>query len=46
MFGATYIPAEQAGGDYYDCIQMSNNYCGFVVADVSLLNFQQYIYQI
>lgn len=34
-FGATYIPAEQAGGDYYDCIQMSNNYCGFVVADVS-----------
>lgn len=34
-FGATYIPAEQAGGDYYDCIQMSNNYWGFVVADVS-----------
>ena len=34
-FGATDIPAEQAGGDYYDCIQMSNNYWGFVVADVS-----------
>ncbi len=34
-FGATYMPAEQAGGDYYDCIQMSNNYWGFVVADVS-----------
>ncbi len=34
-FAATYIPAEQAGGDYYDSIQMSNNYWGFVVADVS-----------
>ena len=34
-FAATYIPAEQAGGDYYDTIQMSNNYWGFVVADVS-----------
>jgi sigma-B regulation protein RsbU (phosphoserine phosphatase) len=34
-FGATYIPAEQAGGDYYDCIAMSNGYYGFTVADVS-----------
>lgn len=34
-FGAAYIPAEHAGGDYYDCIQMSNNYWGFLVADVS-----------
>ncbi len=34
-FGAYYIPAEHAGGDYYDCIQMSNNYWGFLVADVS-----------
>lgn len=34
-FGALYIPAEQAGGDYYDCIEMSNNYWGFLVADVS-----------
>ena len=30
-----FFPAEQAGGDYYDTIQMSNNYWGFVVADVS-----------
>ncbi len=34
-FGAAYIPAEHAGGDYYDCIRMSNNYWGFLVADVS-----------
>ncbi|MGA1861752.1 SpoIIE family protein phosphatase [Deferribacter thermophilus] len=34
-FGAFYTPAEQAGGDYYDCIEMSNNYWGFTVADVS-----------
>lgn len=34
-FAAIYIPAEQAGGDYYDCIKMSNNYWGFLVADVS-----------
>lgn len=34
-FGAYYIPAEHAGGDYYDCIKMSNNYWGFLVADVS-----------
>ncbi|MCA1927970.1 MAG: PP2C family protein-serine/threonine phosphatase [Calditerrivibrio sp.] len=34
-FGALYIPAEHAGGDYYDCIQMSNGYWGFTVADVS-----------
>ena len=34
-FGALYIPAEHAGGDYYDCIKMSNNYWGFLVADVS-----------
>ena len=34
-FGAAYLPAEHAGGDYYDCIKMSNNYWGFLVADVS-----------
>ncbi|MDY6821254.1 MAG: SpoIIE family protein phosphatase [Deferribacterota bacterium] len=34
-FGATYIPTEDVGGDYYDYIEMSNNYCGFLVADVS-----------
>lgn len=34
-FGALYIPAEQSGGDYYDCISMSNNFWGFLVADVS-----------
>lgn len=34
-FGAFYTPAEQAGGDYYDCIEMSNGYYGFAVADVS-----------
>lgn len=34
-FGAFYTPAEQAGGDYYDCIEMSNGYWGFTVADVS-----------
>jgi len=34
-FGALYVPAEQAGGDYYDCIAMSNGYYGFTVADVS-----------
>jgi sigma-B regulation protein RsbU (phosphoserine phosphatase) len=34
-FGAFYTPAEQAGGDYYDCIKMSNGYYGFTVADVS-----------
>lgn len=34
-FGAFYTPADQAGGDYYDCIEMSNNYWGFTVADVS-----------
>ena len=34
-FGAIYIPAEQSGGDYYDCISMSNNFWGFLVADVS-----------
>lgn len=34
-FGSAYIPAEHAGGDYYDCIEMSNNYWGFLVADVS-----------
>ncbi|MGA1847015.1 SpoIIE family protein phosphatase [Deferribacter abyssi] len=34
-FAAFYTPAEQAGGDYYDCIEMSNGYWGFTVADVS-----------
>ena len=34
-FGAFYTPAEQAGGDYYDIITMSNGYYGFTVADVS-----------
>ncbi len=34
-FGSLYIPAEHAGGDYYDCIEMSNGYWGFAVADVS-----------
>ncbi|KAA0257104.1 PP2C family protein-serine/threonine phosphatase [Deferribacter autotrophicus] len=34
-FGAFYTPAEQAGGDYFDCIEMSNGYWGFTVADVS-----------
>ena len=34
-FGAFYIPAELAGGDYYDYIEMSNNYWGFAIADVS-----------
>ena len=34
-FGAFYIPAEHAGGDYYDCIEMSNGYWGLGVADVS-----------
>lgn len=34
-FGAFYTPAEQAGGDYYDIITMSNGYFGFTVADVS-----------
>jgi sigma-B regulation protein RsbU (phosphoserine phosphatase) len=34
-FGAFYTPAEQAGGDYYDCIEMSNGYLGLTVADVS-----------
>lgn len=34
-FGAFYTPAEQAGGDYYDIINMSNGYYGFTVADVS-----------
>jgi len=34
-FAAFYTPAEQAGGDYYDCIEMSNGYWGFAVADVS-----------
>ncbi|MDR0454517.1 MAG: PP2C family protein-serine/threonine phosphatase [Deferribacteraceae bacterium] len=34
-FGALYIPAEFAGGDYYDYIEMSNNYWGFAIADVS-----------
>lgn len=34
-FGALYIPTEHAGGDYYDCIEMSNGYWGFTVADVS-----------
>ncbi|MGC8768365.1 SpoIIE family protein phosphatase [Calditerrivibrio sp.] len=34
-FGSLYIPAEHAGGDYYDCIEMSNGYWGFTVADVS-----------
>jgi len=34
-FGAYYTPAEHAGGDYYDSIEMSNNYWGLGVADVS-----------
>lgn len=34
-FGATYIPTEDVGGDYYDYIRMSNDYYGFLVADVS-----------
>jgi len=34
-FGAFYTPAEHAGGDYYDCIEMSNGYWGLGVADVS-----------
>ncbi|PLX68120.1 MAG: diguanylate cyclase [Denitrovibrio sp.] len=34
-FGAFYVPAEHAGGDYYDCIEMSNGYWGLGVADVS-----------
>lgn len=34
-FGAFYTPAEHAGGDYYDCIEMSNGYWGFGIADVS-----------
>lgn len=34
-FGAFYVPAEHAGGDYYDCIEMSNGYYGLTVADVS-----------
>jgi sigma-B regulation protein RsbU (phosphoserine phosphatase) len=34
-FGSFYTPAEHAGGDYYDCIEMSNRYWGFTVADVS-----------
>lgn len=34
-FGAVYVPAEHAGGDYYDCIEMSNGYWGLGVADVS-----------
>lgn len=29
------MPAEHAGGDYYDCIEMSNGYWGLGVADVS-----------
>lgn len=32
---AFYVPAEHAGGDYYDCIEMSNNHWGFTIADVS-----------
>jgi sigma-B regulation protein RsbU (phosphoserine phosphatase) len=35
QFAATYIPTEDVGGDYYDYIKMSNNYYGFLVADVS-----------
>jgi sigma-B regulation protein RsbU (phosphoserine phosphatase) len=34
-FGATYIPTEDVGGDYYDYIEMSNDFYGFLVADVS-----------
>jgi sigma-B regulation protein RsbU (phosphoserine phosphatase) len=34
-FGATYIPTEDVGGDYYDYIKMSNDFYGFLVADVS-----------
>lgn len=34
-FGATYIPTEDVGGDYYDYIRMSNDFYGFLVADVS-----------
>jgi sigma-B regulation protein RsbU (phosphoserine phosphatase) len=34
-FGSFYTPAEHAGGDYYDCIEMSNGYWGFTIADVS-----------
>ncbi len=34
-FSAFYLPAEFAGGDYYDFINMSNNYMGLLVADVS-----------
>lgn len=34
-FSAFYTPAEHAGGDYYDCIQMSNDYWGLTIADVS-----------
>jgi sigma-B regulation protein RsbU (phosphoserine phosphatase) len=34
-FSAFYTPTEHAGGDYYDCIEMSNNHWGFAIADVS-----------
>ena len=34
-FGAFYTPAEHAGGDYYDCISMSNDHWGLAIADVS-----------
>ena len=34
-FAATYIPTEDVGGDYYDYIKMSNDFYGFLVADVS-----------
>ncbi|MFP4416441.1 MAG: GAF domain-containing SpoIIE family protein phosphatase [Fibrobacterota bacterium] len=33
--GATYIPAEAVGGDYYDVFQISPHTYGVVVADVS-----------
>ena len=34
-FAAVYIPTEDVGGDYYDYIKMSNDFYGFLVADVS-----------
>lgn len=33
--GATYIPAEAVGGDYYDVFEISPHVYGIVVADVS-----------
>ena len=30
-----YLPHHEVGGDYYDCIQLSDNEFGFCIADVS-----------